>query len=288
MAKVRERIAEELTRAKRVIETARLAASGVPSITEEHLMAEVDRQREAYLRLLMSCLVGLIYRDPPLRDPDAKGFDPEVREYGWDWPSNAHSMIGKKRMQNVRDLVESVIGNGVPGDLIETGVWRGGACIFMRGILKTYGVTDRTVWLADSFEGLPPPNDAKYPQDRGDSFHTFKELAVTLEEVRDNFARYDLLDDQVKFLEGWFRDTLPTAPIERLALLRLDGDMYESTMDALTPLYPKLSPGGYVIVDDYHVVPACKQAVEDFRTARGIVDEIVEIDGVGVYWQRSS
>ena len=85
---------------------------------------------------------------------------------------------------------------------------------------------------------------------------------------------------------GWFRDTLPKAPIERLAVLRLDGDMYESTTLALTHLYPKLAPGGYAIVDDYQVVPGCRQAVDDFRSQHGIVEPIRQIDWAGVYWRR--
>ncbi len=87
-------------------------------------------------------------------------------------------------------------------------------------------------------------------------------------------------------LWGWFRDTLPAAPIERLAVLRLDGDLYQSTLESLTHLYPKLSQGGYVIVDDYGAVPACRKAVEDYRSKQGIREEIVAIDWTGVFWQR--
>jgi len=105
--------------------------------------------------------------------------------------------------------------------------------------------------------------------------------------VRANFARYDLLDDQVRFPPGWFRDTLPTAPIDQLAVLRLDGDLYESTMDALSNLYLKLSVGGYVIIDDYQI-PGCQQAVHEFRAANGIEDDPLEpIDKWSVYWRRS-
>jgi len=90
-------------------------------------------------------------------------------------------------------------------------------------------------------------------------------LAVPLEEVQALFRRYDLLDAQVRFLKGWFKDTLAGAPIERLALLRLDGDLYESTMDALVPLYDKVSPGGFVIVDDYY---SCAPCGRDRRVSR--------------------
>ena len=209
------------------------------------------------------------------------------REDGLDWPLLAHTMIGRKRMENLRFCVEDVLANGVPGDFIETGVWRGGACIFMRGILAARGVTDRCVWVADSFAGLPPPNAEKYPADSRDKLHSCPELAVPLETVKATFERYGLLDDKVRFLEGWFKDTLPSAPIEQLAVARLDGDMYESTIDALTNLYPKLSPGGYLIVDDYGAVRACRKAVSDYRAQHGIADPIKTIDSSGVFWQRS-
>lgn len=214
--------------------------------------------------------------------------DPQTqRMEGRDWPNLAHTMIGIQRMENLRFCVEDVIQRGVPGDLIETGVWRGGACIFMRGILKAYGTTDRNIWVADSFAGLPPPNAEKYPADEGDTHHTLAPLVVSLEQVQSHFEKYGLLDDHVRFLKGWFKDTLPSAPFERLAVARLDGDMYESTMDALNALYQKLSPGGYLIVDDYGTVPACAQAVDDYRRQHHITDAIKVIDWGGVFWQRS-
>ena len=214
-------------------------------------------------------------------------FTKEQRILGLDWPANADSMIGLKRMQNIQDCVTDVIKNNIEGDLIETGVWRGGATIFMRAILAVYGVTDRTVWVADSFEGLPEPDEKKYEDDKGDDHYIYKELAVSMEDVKQNFAKYDLLDDQVKFLKGWFKDTLPGAPINKLAVLRLDGDMYESTIDALNSLYPKVAVGGYVIVDDWGAVEACKKAVLDYRAQHGITDEIIPIDTIGVYWKRT-
>jgi O-methyltransferase len=211
----------------------------------------------------------------------------EKRERGDYWPLFAQTMIGRKRLDNVQECVDTILRDGVPGDLIETGVWRGGSVIFMRGMLRARGVTDRTVWVADSFEGLPPPNLELYPQDAdSDDFHTMEELRVSLEDVQENFRRYGLLDDQVKFLQGWFKDTLPTLGDERFALIRLDGDMYESTMDALTNLYPRLEPGGFTIIDDYGMVP-CRQAVADYRAEHGIEDEIVEIDVSGSYWRKS-
>ena len=210
----------------------------------------------------------------------------EAREDGRDWPPTAETMIGLKRLDNLQYCVETVCAEGIPGDLIETGVWRGGATIFMRAILAAWGVTDRTIWVADSFKGLPPPRPELYPADAGLRLDLEPKLAVGLEQVKANFTRYGLLDDQVQFLVGWFRDTLPEAPISQLAVMRLDGDLYESTMDALAALYPKLSPGGFVIIDDYGVIPACRKAVTDFREKFGIDDSIHEIDSSGVFWRR--
>ena len=259
--------------------------------------------REMYLDLMQDILINEIYKDPPLRrsisaklmaavgiqtrHEAGRDFDERRRELGLDWPSQAHTMIGKKRMANVRLAASDVIEKGVPGDMVETGVWRGGACIYMRAILKAYGDTQRKVYVCDSFAGLPEP-DAAYEADKGDTHHTVEVLAVSEEDVKNNFRAYGLLDDQVQFLVGWFKDTLPKAPIDQVAVLRLDGDMYESTMDGLVALYQKVSPGGYVIVDDYHAVPGCKAAVHDYldQHAAGETVEINEIDGTGVYWIR--
>ena len=243
--------------------------------------------RSRYIDLMQRCLLGLLYEDPAQDPWNGADFNLEQRTMGRDWPLRAHSMIGKLRMDNLHFAVEHVLSNSVAGDFIETGVWRGGACIFMRAVLAAHDVHDRIVWCADSFEGLPKPNATLYPADAGDAHHTHAQLAISLDEVKANFEHYGLLDDQVRFLKGWFRDTLPTAPIKRLALLRLDGDMYESTMDALRALYAKVSIGGIVIVDDYGAVAACKQATGDFRSEHGIDDPIEDIDGIGAWWVKS-
>jgi len=246
----------------------------------------MDTGKYLYLDLMKRCLSNLIYQDHSVLRGKDRPFDLRNRVEGRDWPANAHTMIGIHRLDNLHFCVEDVLARQVPGDLMETGVWRGGASILMRAVLKANEVTDRRVWLADSFEGLPPPDPARYPHDTGLHLEVYKELAVSLEEVQTNFRRYNLLDDQVRFLKGWFRDTLPGAPVERLAVLRLDGDLYESTMDALDAMYPKLARGGYLIVDDYGDIPACKQAVHDYRDRHGIRDEIMAIDHAGVFWMK--
>jgi O-methyltransferase len=274
----------------------------------------LDKARELYLDLLKKCVTRYIFPElvKPLTWTAAAGprrslyhllerllarygvslmmqtdYRPAVREHGHDWPSEADTMIGLKRLDNLHACIVNVLRDGVLGDLIETGVWRGGATIFMRGALKAYGDVSRTVWVADSFQGVPRPNALAFPRDRGDTLWSQSELAVSLDTVKANFAKYGLLDDQVKFLAGWFRDTLATAPIQRLAVMRLDGDLYESTMDALRFLYPKLSVGGYAIIDDYGSMPPCKQAVDEFRLTAGIRDALQPVDYDAVFWRRT-
>jgi O-methyltransferase len=244
----------------------------------------MSEARNLYLDLMKRVLLNLIFSD---EEQGLKQFDKQARIEGREWPAMAHTMIGWQRLENIQRCVEDILAKKIPGDLIETGVWRGGAIIFMRAILKAYDVKDRRVWGADSFAGLPKPDVARFPADEGDQTHTHPELSVSLDQVRANFEKYGLLDDQVRFLPGWFRDTLPTAPTERLSLIRLDGDMYESTYVALESLYPKLSEGGYLIVDDYGACAGCQKAASDFRVAHKITDEIIPIDWTGIYWRKT-
>lgn len=268
-----------------------------------------EQTRDLYLELLKRSLTHTLYAGA-----DAVGYPPRGRirkgildllrrrgivpvrilpdqerqqAEGRHWPLFAHTMVGLDRLDNLRDCIETVVREEVPGDLIETGVWRGGASIFMRGVLKANGVTDRSVWVADSFRGLPPPDPGRYPDDSDGLWHTADHLAVPLEAVKDNFDRYGLLDDQVRFLEGWFRDTLPTVRDKTWSVIRLDGDMYESTTDALENLYPSLAPGGFLIVDDYSI-EACRRAVADFRDANQITEPMERVDWSAVYWRRST
>lgn len=214
-------------------------------------------------------------------------FDERKRDLGLDWPAAAETMIGMQRLASLQHCVETVLAEDVPGDLVECGVWRGGACILMRAVLAVYGDETRSVWLADSFLGVPPPDSDNYSADKNLRLDLQADvLAVSEAAVRANFERYGLLDDRVRFLAGWFKETLPAAPIDRIAVLRLDGDLYESTIQALSSLYPRLSPSGFCVIDDYHAITACRQAVTDYREKFGISAEITEIDGSGIFWRK--
>ena len=212
--------------------------------------------------------------------------DPRGRRSAYELPPGIKTMIGQTRLDHLRRCVEDTVANGVPGDLIETGVWRGGATILMRGVLKAHDVTDKQVVVADSFEGLPAPDADKYPEDEGLDFSTHKVLAVSREQVQENFRLFGLLDDQVEFVKGWFKDTMPGLRDRTWSVMRLDGDLYESTTDVLTNMYPKLSPGGWQIIDDYSS-PACAKAVHDYRDANGITEPIEVIDDDGICWKKA-
>jgi O-methyltransferase len=246
-----------------------------------------DRLRELYLGAMERILCNTIYGDVRIDPGPMKGtYDPEVRQEGRDWPERAHTMIGARRLRHLRTCAERVLRDGVRGDFIETGVWRGGASIMLRAVLEAYGVDDRLVWLADSFRGLPAPNPDAYPADAGWHLEIYPELAVSVDEVKRNFRAHGLLDDRVRFVEGWFADTLRTVPATAFAIVRFDGDLYESTIDALEALYPRLSPGGFAIVDDYGGISACRAAVDDYRKRNGIDEPIETIDWTGIAWRK--
>jgi hypothetical protein len=194
---------------------------------------------------------------------------------------DAETMLGTRQLDHMQKCIADVLLRSVPGDLIEAGVWRGGMTIFMRAALAAHQCTDRKVWVADSFAGLPEIDRQhdRFEWNRGD-------MAVSLDAAKENFARYSLLDDQVMFLKGYFSDTLASAPIRQLAILRVDADLYSSTMDVLRNLYTALSPGGYAIFDDYRNLPDCRRAIEEFRQQEGIQEEIQAIDQRAVYWRK--
>ena len=160
--------------------------------------------RDLYLDLMIKAVFNTIYQDGNMNPKRPVDFVSEHRLHGRDWPEIAHSMIGFKRLENLKELCSRAIDQGISGDFVETGVWRGGACILMRGVLAAYEDKERRVFCCDSFEGLPRPDSTKYRDNPEDKHHTYDELRVSLEEVQENFARYGLLDNQVVFVKGFF------------------------------------------------------------------------------------
>ncbi|ADE86165.1 glycosyl transferase, family 2/macrocin-O-methyltransferase family protein [Rhodobacter capsulatus SB 1003] len=213
----------------------------------------------------------------------AQGLDTLTAQAG---PPLGYTMIGRRRLDHLQDCVATVLAEAVPGDLMECGVWRGGACLLMKAMLDLAGAQDRSLWVADSFAGLPPP---ALPEDEGLDLSRERApaLAVSQARVERAFADFGLLDARVRFLPGFFADTLAGCAVEKLALLRLDGDLYSSTLQALEALYDRVAPGGFVIIDDYGALGQCALAVDRFRAARGITAPLGMIDWTGAFWRKS-
>lgn len=200
-----------------------------------------------------------------------------------------HTLCTPIRINNLRECAESVLETNIPGDFLETGTWKGGLSVFMRGILAAFSDTSRNVWVADSFEGLPEIDPNSELKDLIFSFILKKlahNLSINFDYVKNLFHRYHLLDGQVKFIQGWFHESLPKSSITCLSLIRLDGDYYESTAPVLEFAYPKLSQGGYIIIDDYGLFIGCRRAVDEYRLKYNINTEMHWVDEYTVYWQK--
>lgn len=212
-----------------------------------------------------------------------------------------------KRMTTVNLALMAL---GVPGDFVETGVYYGGTSVLMAKVLQKFDdQRERTMWSADSFIGLPtedgdeyhrelkgvaPPVDGRvanrygHPGDYAAPRDTFEE------NLKANGLRNKSTSPTIKVLQGWFNETLPDAPIEKIAFLRLDGDIYVSTHDSLNALYDRVVPGGFIYIDDYGTYIGCKHAVDEFRQQRGIKDimypvfEVLGSVGYDASWWRKS
>ena len=283
---------------------------------------DAERQRSRYLHVLKRSLVNLLYPEHELRmrylresatcKRDANEVDETrfLRDIRYLQPERhealveakqdciaglaagvpfcfPHTLLGLSGMDNMERCAERVFADEIPGDFLEAGVCQGGAAVFLRALQVSFGQAERRLWAVDSFQGLPKPESA--PDLAGGidfSESNAPKLAFSLEEVRDLFLRYDLLDERVVFLQGWFAETLPGAPIGPLALLRVDADMYASTREVLENLYDRVSPGGFVIVDDYGSFPFCRQAVDEFRAERNIGNPLQYADRTVAYWRK--
>ena len=259
--------------------------------------SSVEALRVAYLDLLKLALCDLagVRTESVVLTIDGEGVvsretSPEELEFrvsGKHWPRRGLTMVGMLRLDDLQECTERVVADRVPGDLIEAGVWRGGASILMRATLDTLDADDRVVCVADSFAGFPGPrSETSPPEDRRDLSH-FDFMAVPLEEVRENFTRFGV-ERGVSFVPGYFDQTMPALRYRRWALIRLDGDTYGATRATLEALYPGLSAGGYLIVDDYELLPECRRAVDDYRNEHGITEPIERVDWTCVRWRRES
>mmetsp|Transcript_12303 Transcript_12303/g.39355 ORF Transcript_12303/g.39355 Transcript_12303/m.39355 type:complete len:390 (+) Transcript_12303:2-1171(+) len=329
----------------------RTSADALASFKLADSVSTAATAKDAFLDLTARTLLNLIYEDEALWRYDQskqmrllRGFDLDSRINGVDAPAQAHTMIGIHRLRHLRDCVETVIREDVLGDLIETGVLRGGACVWMKAVLAANQCKSRRVFACDTFQPAPGPApawvrwtvfpvirllasipfwrwqralflfmqhlpnpNASFPRMEDPSDDTVRcglflmqhlgslpsgdSSRTTVDGVRTTFARYGLLDNSVRFVRGFFSDSLPplveSGELKQLALIRLDGDTYESTMTALEPLYPLLSPGGFVIVDDYHSFEECRRAVDEYRSRHGIREPLQRVDALSVAWRKS-
>ena len=253
-------------------------------------MPILHKVQEMYLEFLKSFLSATAFNDA---ESSVKGslriqkFDASKRDGGEDWTYLGDTMTGNLYLQNIWNLLQDVSKNNIPGDYMETGVWRGGASVFARAILNTLGETDRLSYVCNSFAGLPPGDRALDAKDKGwDNIGFY--LAVADEIVATNFQKMGMLDSNVVFAKGFFNETMPplSKHIDKMAVMRLDGDMYKSTVDVLYHSYDKMSIGGYVIMDDWFGFPS-RTAVEDFFKVHGISPEIIAIDSIAAYWKKT-
>lgn len=272
--------------------------------------------RRRYLDLLSSALVNLVYpehdlrideleecrpagdrleyerrmRDLRYREPEKFAAIVQHKTNGSSWKRRparfAHTMIGLCRLDTLEYCAAWIFANGIAGDFVEAGVLQGGASIYLRALQITYGQPARSTWLCDSFAGPPPPTDTA-DRELAAGFNEPAEpwLAASIQAVRDNFATYDLLSENVRFVEGLFAESLPDAPIDDIAILRLDAGLYDATTDVLENLYDKVSPGGFIVIDDYNTYEPCRRAVDDFRVRRGIEMPLKRADWNSAYWQ---
>jgi hypothetical protein len=244
-------------------------------INHESLRDEtIDSLRESYLNLVIKCINGSVYLDNQI--------DPETRKIILE--NCRYTLLSLEPLNTLKMCMEAVERENILGDFIEAGIWKGGAVILMRAFLNAYQNSTRLVWGADSFEGFP---DSKHSDSNILNNHIYPWVVVGQNQVEKNISRFELLDKQVCLVKGFFKDSLPTIPIKEIAVLRVDGDMYDSTLDILENLYPKVSIGGYVIIDDFGAFHGCDEAVIEYRKKHNIDEPFYKQGFYGIYWKKT-
>ena len=255
------------------------------SSTSATSLLDINDVRISYLYTLRHSLTGVLlgtdrYEPDVGRSLIRKEFSVQSRLTGKDWPTFGVTMTGVKRMETLDMLLrKAYIEKKLNGSFMETGVWRGGSCIYASAFLHAYEsdiAKDVQVFVYDSFAGLPKkehPGDARF-------WAYMNYIAVSEEQVRDYYARYGMLGSNVHFVQGWFEDTVPKHST-KLSILRLDGDMYKSTLEVLCHAYQYLIVGGYWIIDDWNV-PAATTAVSHFTGNHSIKDVPQPIEGTEI------
>jgi O-methyltransferase len=188
-----------------------------------------------------------------------------------------YTMTSMERMHAVYLATKFVVANEIPGDLVECGVWRGGSCMMMASTLLSLGVKDRRIVLFDTFEGMTAPTDRDRDRIGTDAKAKWVETnegrnwcAASLEDVKENLSSTGYPESRLEYVKGRVEDTLPNAPVDKIALLRLDTDWYESTRAELIHLYPRLVQHGVVLFDDYGHWEGSREAVDEYLAEKKI------------------
>jgi O-methyltransferase len=202
-----------------------------------------------------------------------------------------HTMTSVRRAKQLWHCCLETIEKKIPGDFVECGVWKGGSSGLMALAAEQ---TNKKIHLYDSFEGLPEPSE-KDGTDAADysagantgHMKTIGKCVGTLTEVKKLMEeKLHIEPSRLVYHVGWFKDTLSKWPPNSIALLRLDGDWYESTRLCLEFLYPAISAGGFIIIDDYFCWRGCALAVDEFREKYKIVEPVVRIDHDSAFWRK--
>ena len=179
------------------------------------------------------------------------------------------TMVRNRNLINLYKLVQAVNHQDLPGDIVECGVWNGGSAAMM-GVAGKQGRNAklRTMWLFDSFQGLPHPSAEDGQREKKDYFPGWNK--GNMDKVKTIFNKFGLELGQVKIIPGWFESTLSKTPIDSIALLHIDADWYDSVKTVLDAFYEKVVPGGFIILDDYGYWKGCTEAVKDFLSEKAI------------------
>jgi hypothetical protein len=204
-----------------------------------------------------------------------------------------YTHVNYQRLKSLYDISEKVSIQKIPGSFVETGVWKGGCAGILSYVAKKYDYRNN-LYFFDSFEGLPEPTEkdgsdaVKFAKGKkAGNLKSISKVAAGDEYIKDLLYHKLKIDQKkVHLVKGWFQDTLPTSSkeIKKIAILRLDGDWYESTKVVLDWLYDAVVPGGYVIIDDYYYWDGCKKAVQDFIKEKGLSVTIRRQDMSGAYF----
>jgi hypothetical protein len=203
-----------------------------------------------------------------------------------------YTMTSETAVYALADGVRYIVANGIPGAIVECGVWRGGSMMAVARVLLELGETDRDLYLFDTFEGMPAPTsrDVEWGGDpalellageRRDDDSTLWAQAP-LEHVRSALHATGYPTSKIHFVPGRVEETIPDAAPASIAILRLDTDWYESTKHELNHLYPRLASGGVLIIDDYGWWQGAREATDEYFREAGRTPFLVRVDDAGV------